>query len=151
MHQKPQVRQGKCIKKGQILAYGAATVGGELALGKNETESGQTISSSTLHALTQSSLSPPPHCSRRFPLHLPTALAAAGAFLLSSSSSLRPLPHCLRRFPTALAFSRHCNRRCSLLLFSAFSHQSAAATRILGILELPVDKLASFVHSKNGL
>nr|AVM83100.1 RNA polymerase beta subunit [Adenocalymma calcareum] len=35
MHQKPQVRQGKCIKKGQILADGAATVGGELALGKN--------------------------------------------------------------------------------------------------------------------
>nr|AKZ31487.1 RNA polymerase beta subunit [Goodenia phillipsiae] len=35
MHQKPQVGGGKCIKKGQILAYGAATVGGELALGKN--------------------------------------------------------------------------------------------------------------------
>nr|UDN41383.1 RNA polymerase beta subunit [Abrophyllum ornans] len=35
MHQKPQVTRGKCIKKGQILAYGAATVGGELALGKN--------------------------------------------------------------------------------------------------------------------
>ncbi|KAJ0829130.1 DNA-directed RNA polymerase subunit beta [Helianthus annuus] len=35
MPQKPQVRRGKCIKKGQILAYGAATVGGELALGKN--------------------------------------------------------------------------------------------------------------------
>nr|YP_010689766.1 RNA polymerase beta subunit [Ceratostigma ulicinum]WBR75391.1 RNA polymerase beta subunit [Ceratostigma ulicinum]WBR75474.1 RNA polymerase beta subunit [Ceratostigma ulicinum] len=35
MHQKPQIRQGKCIKKGQILADGAATVGGELALGKN--------------------------------------------------------------------------------------------------------------------
>nr|YP_009742338.1 RNA polymerase beta subunit [Zabelia dielsii]QID90433.1 RNA polymerase beta subunit [Zabelia dielsii] len=35
MHQKSQVQQGKCIKKGQILAYGAATVGGELALGKN--------------------------------------------------------------------------------------------------------------------
>nr|AKZ31030.1 RNA polymerase beta subunit [Goodenia decursiva] len=35
MHQKPQVGRGKCIKKGQILAYGAATVGGELALGKN--------------------------------------------------------------------------------------------------------------------
>nr|QFQ34177.1 RNA polymerase beta subunit [Lonicera tatarinowii] len=32
MHQKPQVRG---IKKGQILGYGAATVGGELALGKN--------------------------------------------------------------------------------------------------------------------
>nr|QWL15855.1 RNA polymerase beta subunit [Plantago coronopus]QWL16035.1 RNA polymerase beta subunit [Plantago macrorhiza] len=35
MHQKPRVRQGKWIKKGQILADGAATVGGELALGKN--------------------------------------------------------------------------------------------------------------------
>nr|WRH49457.1 RNA polymerase beta subunit [Scabiosa tschiliensis] len=35
MHQKPQVPRGKCIKKGQILGYGAATVGGELALGKN--------------------------------------------------------------------------------------------------------------------
>nr|YP_009525415.1 RpoB [Lonicera praeflorens]AXS67189.1 RpoB [Lonicera praeflorens] len=35
MHQKPQVRGVKCIKKGQILGYGAATVGGELALGKN--------------------------------------------------------------------------------------------------------------------
>nr|YP_009470649.1 RNA polymerase beta subunit [Anemopaegma acutifolium]YP_009471139.1 RNA polymerase beta subunit [Anemopaegma glaucum]AVF97468.1 RNA polymerase beta subunit [Anemopaegma arvense]AVF97076.1 RNA polymerase beta subunit [Anemopaegma acutifolium]AVF97174.1 RNA polymerase beta subunit [Anemopaegma acutifolium]AVF97762.1 RNA polymerase beta subunit [Anemopaegma glaucum]AVF97860.1 RNA polymerase beta subunit [Anemopaegma glaucum] len=35
MHQKPQVRRGKCIKKGQILADGAATVDGELALGKN--------------------------------------------------------------------------------------------------------------------
>ncbi|CAL9125714.1 unnamed protein product, partial [Musa textilis] len=35
MHQKPQVSQGKCIKKGQILAGGAATIGGELALGKN--------------------------------------------------------------------------------------------------------------------
>nr|WBR76459.1 RNA polymerase beta subunit [Ceratostigma minus] len=35
MHQKPRIRQGKCIKKGQILADGAATVGGELALGKN--------------------------------------------------------------------------------------------------------------------
>ncbi|KAL3651970.1 hypothetical protein CASFOL_001651 [Castilleja foliolosa] len=34
MHQKPQVRLGKSIKKGQILADGAATVGGELALGK---------------------------------------------------------------------------------------------------------------------
>ncbi|XP_052621814.1 DNA-directed RNA polymerase subunit beta-like [Lactuca sativa] len=32
---KPQVQRGKCIKKGQILAYGAAIVGGELALGKN--------------------------------------------------------------------------------------------------------------------
>nr|YP_008082573.1 RNA polymerase beta subunit [Utricularia gibba]AGL61067.1 RNA polymerase beta subunit [Utricularia gibba] len=35
MHQKPQVSRGKYIKKGQILADGAATVGGELALGKN--------------------------------------------------------------------------------------------------------------------
>nr|AKZ23864.1 RNA polymerase beta subunit [Comandra umbellata] len=35
MHQNPQVRRDKCIKKGQILADGAATVGGELALGKN--------------------------------------------------------------------------------------------------------------------
>ncbi|KAK3022664.1 hypothetical protein RJ639_045430 [Escallonia herrerae] len=35
MHKKPQVARGKCIKKGQILAYGAAIVGGELALGKN--------------------------------------------------------------------------------------------------------------------
>nr|YP_010716655.1 RNA polymerase beta subunit [Zingiber koshunense]YP_010717350.1 RNA polymerase beta subunit [Zingiber cochleariforme]WDQ40551.1 RNA polymerase beta subunit [Zingiber koshunense]WDQ41331.1 RNA polymerase beta subunit [Zingiber cochleariforme] len=35
MHQKPQVSRGKCIKKGQILADGAATVGGELTLGKN--------------------------------------------------------------------------------------------------------------------
>nr|YP_010581676.1 RNA polymerase beta subunit [Cymbaria mongolica]URT60412.2 RNA polymerase beta subunit [Cymbaria mongolica] len=35
MHQKPQVQRGKYIKKGQILADGAATVGGELALGKN--------------------------------------------------------------------------------------------------------------------
>jgi DNA-directed RNA polymerase subunit beta len=35
MHQKPQIQRGKCIKKGQILADGAATVGGELALGKN--------------------------------------------------------------------------------------------------------------------
>nr|AUT83621.1 RNA polymerase beta subunit [Geranium pusillum] len=35
IHQKPQVRRGKCMKKGQILADGAATVGGELALGKN--------------------------------------------------------------------------------------------------------------------
>jgi DNA-directed RNA polymerase subunit beta len=34
-HQKPQVRQGECVKKGQILADGAATVGGELSLGKN--------------------------------------------------------------------------------------------------------------------
>uniref|UniRef100_K3Z2V8 DNA-directed RNA polymerase n=1 Tax=Setaria italica TaxID=4555 RepID=K3Z2V8_SETIT len=35
MHQKPRVTRGKSIKKGQILAEGAATVGGELALGKN--------------------------------------------------------------------------------------------------------------------
>ncbi|GMH31980.1 hypothetical protein Nepgr_033824 [Nepenthes gracilis] len=35
MHQKPQITQGKCIKRGQILSDGAATVGGELALGKN--------------------------------------------------------------------------------------------------------------------
>nr|UDZ61124.1 RNA polymerase beta subunit [Limnophyton angolense] len=35
MHQKPQVEGGKYIKKGQILADGSATVGGELALGKN--------------------------------------------------------------------------------------------------------------------
>nr|QUB02081.1 RNA polymerase beta subunit [Geogenanthus poeppigii] len=35
MHQKPQVSRDKCFKKGQILADGAATVGGELALGKN--------------------------------------------------------------------------------------------------------------------
>nr|YP_009427814.1 RNA polymerase beta subunit [Circaeaster agrestis]ASV47690.1 RNA polymerase beta subunit [Circaeaster agrestis]QKI32449.1 RNA polymerase beta subunit [Circaeaster agrestis]QKI32619.1 RNA polymerase beta subunit [Circaeaster agrestis]QKI32789.1 RNA polymerase beta subunit [Circaeaster agrestis]QKI32874.1 RNA polymerase beta subunit [Circaeaster agrestis] len=35
MHQKSQVLRGKYIKKGQILADGAATVGGELSLGKN--------------------------------------------------------------------------------------------------------------------
>nr|YP_010158641.1 RNA polymerase beta subunit [Campanula zangezura]QRG30859.1 RNA polymerase beta subunit [Campanula zangezura] len=35
IHQKPQVQRGTCIKKGQILASGTATVGGELALGKN--------------------------------------------------------------------------------------------------------------------
>uniref|UniRef100_A0AAU7AND7 DNA-directed RNA polymerase subunit beta n=1 Tax=Triphora wagneri TaxID=2594492 RepID=A0AAU7AND7_9ASPA len=35
MHQKTQVQRGKYIKKGQILADGAATAGGELALGKN--------------------------------------------------------------------------------------------------------------------
>nr|YP_009111568.1 RNA polymerase beta subunit [Erodium gruinum]AHH80579.1 RNA polymerase beta subunit [Erodium gruinum] len=35
IHQKPQVSRGKCMKKGQILADGASTVGGELALGKN--------------------------------------------------------------------------------------------------------------------
>nr|YP_010411737.1 RNA polymerase beta subunit [Lophophora diffusa]URP30831.1 RNA polymerase beta subunit [Lophophora diffusa] len=35
MRQKPRISRGKCIKRGQILADGAATVGGELALGKN--------------------------------------------------------------------------------------------------------------------
>ncbi|KAG8496529.1 hypothetical protein CXB51_007626 [Gossypium anomalum] len=35
MHQTARVRQGKCIKKGQILVDNAATVGGELTLGKN--------------------------------------------------------------------------------------------------------------------
>nr|UDZ61116.1 RNA polymerase beta subunit [Albidella nymphaeifolia] len=35
MHQKPQGPRGKYIKKGQILADGSATVGGEVALGKN--------------------------------------------------------------------------------------------------------------------
>nr|YP_010601701.1 RNA polymerase beta subunit [Shivparvatia glanduligera]WAM61277.1 RNA polymerase beta subunit [Shivparvatia glanduligera] len=35
MHQNARIPRGKCIKKGQILADGAATVGGELALGKN--------------------------------------------------------------------------------------------------------------------
>lgn len=35
IHQKPPVQGGKCVKKGQILADGAATVGGELALRKN--------------------------------------------------------------------------------------------------------------------
>jgi DNA-directed RNA polymerase subunit beta len=35
MHQKPRVQQGKRIKKGQILADGAAMFGGELSLGKN--------------------------------------------------------------------------------------------------------------------
>nr|QHE65854.1 RNA polymerase beta subunit [Corydalis trisecta] len=35
MHQKSQVQRGNWIKKGQILADGVATVGGELALGKN--------------------------------------------------------------------------------------------------------------------
>nr|YP_010621346.1 RNA polymerase beta subunit [Cuscuta epithymum]WBF90891.1 RNA polymerase beta subunit [Cuscuta epithymum] len=34
MHQKPQVEPGQFIKKGQVLAEGAATVEGELALGK---------------------------------------------------------------------------------------------------------------------
>ncbi|WKA06311.1 hypothetical protein VitviT2T_024214 [Vitis vinifera] len=33
MHQKAQVRRGKCIKKGQILADGAATVGGRVCDG----------------------------------------------------------------------------------------------------------------------
>ncbi|KAJ1683096.1 hypothetical protein LUZ63_021684 [Rhynchospora breviuscula] len=35
IHQKPRVQGGQCVQKGQILADGAATVGGELALGKN--------------------------------------------------------------------------------------------------------------------
>nr|YP_010474839.1 RNA polymerase beta subunit [Corydalis decumbens]UVH69126.1 RNA polymerase beta subunit [Corydalis decumbens] len=35
LHQKSQVQRGNCIKRGQILADGGATVGGELALGKN--------------------------------------------------------------------------------------------------------------------
>ncbi|KAL5067395.1 hypothetical protein RYX36_018282 [Vicia faba] len=35
MHQISQVQKGKCVKKGQILEDGAATVGGELVLGKN--------------------------------------------------------------------------------------------------------------------
>nr|YP_010291616.1 RNA polymerase beta subunit [Scleria parvula]ULQ67623.1 RNA polymerase beta subunit [Scleria parvula] len=35
IHQKPQIRKSKSIKKGQLLADGAATTGGELALGKN--------------------------------------------------------------------------------------------------------------------
>nr|UZC37006.1 RNA polymerase beta subunit [Pteridophyllum racemosum] len=35
MHQKARVQRGNCIKKGQMLADGAAMVGGELALGKN--------------------------------------------------------------------------------------------------------------------
>nr|YP_010601446.1 RNA polymerase beta subunit [Eremogone acicularis]WAM61022.1 RNA polymerase beta subunit [Eremogone acicularis] len=35
LHQNPRLPRGKCIKKGQLLADGAATVGGELALGKN--------------------------------------------------------------------------------------------------------------------
>ncbi|TXG60903.1 hypothetical protein EZV62_012266 [Acer yangbiense] len=35
MHQKLQVGRHRCIKKGQVLADGASTVGGELALGKN--------------------------------------------------------------------------------------------------------------------
>nr|ADD31199.1 RNA polymerase beta subunit protein [Gonopterodendron arboreum] len=35
IHQKARVQYGKWIKKGQLLADGASTVGGELALGKN--------------------------------------------------------------------------------------------------------------------
>nr|QPO89858.1 RNA polymerase beta subunit [Cephalotaxus hainanensis]ULU28341.1 RNA polymerase beta subunit [Cephalotaxus hainanensis]UPV70437.1 RNA polymerase beta subunit [Cephalotaxus hainanensis]UPV70519.1 RNA polymerase beta subunit [Cephalotaxus hainanensis]UPV72077.1 RNA polymerase beta subunit [Cephalotaxus hainanensis] len=35
MHQKPRVRQGEYVKRGQIIADSAATVGGELSLGKN--------------------------------------------------------------------------------------------------------------------
>nr|YP_010457342.1 RNA polymerase beta subunit [Euonymus acanthocarpus]UUA68525.1 RNA polymerase beta subunit [Euonymus acanthocarpus] len=35
LHQKGRVQRDKCIKKGQILGDGAATVGGELTLGKN--------------------------------------------------------------------------------------------------------------------
>nr|YP_009240194.1 RNA polymerase beta chain [Sciadopitys verticillata]AMO00761.1 RNA polymerase beta chain [Sciadopitys verticillata]BAK86738.1 RNA polymerase beta chain [Sciadopitys verticillata]BAW34613.1 RNA polymerase beta chain [Sciadopitys verticillata]BCK60782.1 RNA polymerase beta chain [Sciadopitys verticillata] len=35
MHQKLRIRQGECVKKGQIMADSAATVGGELSLGKN--------------------------------------------------------------------------------------------------------------------
>nr|BBF90919.1 RNA polymerase beta chain [Lepidothamnus intermedius] len=35
IHQKPRIRQGQYVKKGQILADSAATVGGELSLGKN--------------------------------------------------------------------------------------------------------------------
>ncbi|KAK9697905.1 hypothetical protein RND81_08G068600 [Saponaria officinalis] len=35
MHQNPRIPGGKCIKKGQILADGAATVGGKIVLGKN--------------------------------------------------------------------------------------------------------------------
>nr|YP_010290534.1 RNA polymerase beta subunit [Centrolepis aristata]ULQ64479.1 RNA polymerase beta subunit [Centrolepis aristata] len=35
MHQKSRAHRNKYIKKGQLLANGAATVGGELALGKN--------------------------------------------------------------------------------------------------------------------
>ena len=35
MHKKAQVQWGKCIKKEQILADGATTVGEDLALGKN--------------------------------------------------------------------------------------------------------------------
>ncbi|KMT13509.1 hypothetical protein BVRB_4g082890 [Beta vulgaris subsp. vulgaris] len=39
MHQKSQIPREKCVKKGQILADGAATVGGELALGKKRISS----------------------------------------------------------------------------------------------------------------
>jgi DNA-directed RNA polymerase subunit beta len=35
IHQKLRVQGGKCVKKDQILADGAATVGGELVVGKN--------------------------------------------------------------------------------------------------------------------
>lgn len=35
IHQKPVVKMGASVRKGQLLADGAATVGGELALGKN--------------------------------------------------------------------------------------------------------------------
>nr|QUE27699.1 RNA polymerase beta subunit [Isoetes hypsophila] len=35
MHQKPRVNQGEYLERGQILADGGATVGGELAPGKN--------------------------------------------------------------------------------------------------------------------
>nr|QYB20922.1 RNA polymerase beta subunit [Athrotaxis laxifolia]BBN66315.1 RNA polymerase beta chain [Athrotaxis laxifolia] len=35
MHQKPRVRQGEYVKRGQIIADSGATAGGELSLGKN--------------------------------------------------------------------------------------------------------------------
>jgi len=35
LNQKPGVRVGQTVKKGDVLADGAATAGGELALGKN--------------------------------------------------------------------------------------------------------------------
>lgn len=35
IHQKPRVRQGEYVKRGQIIADSAATAGGELSLGKN--------------------------------------------------------------------------------------------------------------------
>nr|YP_009259077.1 RNA polymerase beta chain [Sequoia sempervirens]ALB36983.1 RNA polymerase beta chain [Sequoia sempervirens] len=35
VHQKPRVRQGEYVKRGQIIADSAATAGGELSLGKN--------------------------------------------------------------------------------------------------------------------